>query len=103
MIRRFTVTGDSMLPHYRAGDVVLMTTWLRPHVGSVVVARDPRDPDRRILKRITAMNGDHITVTGDNPSASTDSRTFGSIRHDDILGIVIYPRTPSRILDKKRV
>lgn len=93
-LRRFTVTGDSMLPTYRPGEIVLINTWARPRIDDVVIARDPRDAMRRILKRVTGIRDTEITLAGDNPNASTDSRTFGSITRNDILGRVVYPKKP---------
>lgn len=48
---------------------------LRP--GDLVVVRDPRRPQRRMIKRVTDIDEPRAWVRGDNPAASTDSRTFG--------------------------
>jgi hypothetical protein len=68
---------------------------LRPRVGDVVALRDPRQPDRTIVKRVTSIVGDAITVRGDNGAESTDSRTFGPVGHRDILGRVVYRYAPA--------
>lgn len=51
-----------------------------PRVGEIVLAPDPRDPDRELIKRVAALDPDAGTVDlrGDAPEASTDSRTFGA-------------------------
>ena len=43
----------------------------------MVAVRDPTDPARVLVKRIGAVLEDEIVVRGDNPGASTDSRSFG--------------------------
>ena len=48
---RVVVTGDSMLPHLRAGDCLLVSTRLRVHAGDVVVARRPGVPGLLLVKR----------------------------------------------------
>ncbi|MBW3603316.1 MAG: hypothetical protein KY460_00150 [Actinobacteria bacterium] len=69
-----------MLPTLAPGDrLVLLRVVGRPRVGHLVVAADPRVPRRLLLKRVHAVAGDRVDVRGDNPSASTDSRTFGPV------------------------
>lgn len=74
------VRGRSMLPTLRPGDRLLVVRTARPaRVGEVVLALDPRDAGREIVKRVAAVASDEITLHGDNPSFSTDGRTFGSL------------------------
>eukprot|EP00742_Colponemidia_sp_Colp-10_P010755 GILJ01011845.1.p1 GENE.GILJ01011845.1~~GILJ01011845.1.p1 ORF type:complete len:174 (-),score=6.29 GILJ01011845.1:153-674(-) len=63
--------------------------------GEVVVLRSPEDPDRQIVKRLLAVEGDWIRpyhdselvkvpkgqcwIEGDNPSISIDSNNFGPV------------------------
>jgi nickel-type superoxide dismutase maturation protease len=81
---RFVVEGESMLPAYRAGDYLLVDVRVflsrNPRVGEAVVAKDPRDPSRRLLKRVTRVEpGPLVWLEGDNPEGSTDSRHFGPV------------------------
>lgn len=50
----------------------------------VIVERDGRE----IVKRVARDDGDFVTVVGDNPSASTDSRAFGPVPRSSIRGVV---------------
>jgi len=79
------VQGGSMAPSLRAGDwlVIERRTYERraPRVGEVVLAPDPRDPSRELIKRVAAVDVEAGTVElrGDAPDASTDSRDFGAV------------------------
>lgn len=91
--RRLRVTGESMLPHLRPGQEVLTLPrrWdgraLQP--GDVVVLIHPHQPDTPIIKRVAQILPDgRLVLLGDNPAASTDSRTFGPIPPHQILGRV---------------
>lgn len=51
-----------------------------PRIGELVLVPDPREPERLLVKRVVGMDQlGWLKVQGDDPSASTDSRTFGSI------------------------
>jgi nickel-type superoxide dismutase maturation protease len=80
---RCEVDGASMLPTFQPGDRLLLHR-RRPgaplKVGALVAFDDPRPGETRLLvKRVAAVAGNTVTVLGDNPAASTDSRTFGPI------------------------
>ena len=90
---RYRVEGESMLPHVSPGEHVLVNKaayWLRkPSTGDLVVLRDPRDSSRLLIKRIERAEGDRWTVVGANAEASTDSRTFGPVGKDALVGKVM--------------
>jgi nickel-type superoxide dismutase maturation protease len=79
------VRGASMLPALRPGDRLLVESrsFARrtPRPGEVVLAPDPRDGGRELIKRVAAVNVSEgtVEVRGDAAEASTDSRTFGSV------------------------
>ena len=74
------VRGRSMLPTVRRGDRLLVVRSARaPRVGEVVLALDPRDAGRELVKRVAAVDSGEVTLHGDNPAFSTDGRTFGSL------------------------
>lgn len=85
--RAFRVDGESMMPAIRTGDAVLIDPAAAIAQGDVVLARHPYRSSVKILKRVSAVAPDGaLTLIGDNPDESTDSRTFGSISIDLIIG-----------------
>ncbi len=99
--RRVEVVGTSMAPALLPGDrlVVMGRPWLRqpwPVPGAVIAVRDPRLPDRILIKRVAELHRrtGTLDVVGDSPRASTDSRTFGSVPRSSIVGRAIYRYAP---------
>lgn len=91
--KRFRVTGHSMLPLLKPGEEVLIdpkisaTQPLKP--GDLVVAKHPTQPNLQLIKRVAAISEEgHYFLRGDNPQESTDSRQFGSVTLDAIIGRV---------------
>ncbi|HJQ00789.1 MAG TPA: S26 family signal peptidase [Jatrophihabitans sp.] len=100
-----TIDGDSMSPSYQAGDAVLVVRRRAGGAvrrGDVVVCRLPTGvpgPSGYLVKRVAAVAGDafegerpvpagQVYLCGDNPR-SYDSRTFGTIPVDNVIGRVI--------------
>ncbi len=103
--RRWTdvvvVRGSSMTPTLLPGDLLLVErrTFTRraPRTAEVVLARDPRDPSRELIKRVVAVHGCGVELRGDG-SASTDSRAFGTLPPDAIAWrVVVRYWPPSRV------
>ena len=91
---RYEVAGESMTPAVAPGERVLVNRaayWFgRPRTGDLVVVRDPRHPQRLLIKRIDGPAGrDAWSVFGDNAVASTDSRTFGPVSRALLVGKVL--------------
>jgi nickel-type superoxide dismutase maturation protease len=91
--RRFRVVGRSMLPTLREGEQVLVDprAFRRrpPRSGELVVLRHPHRPDLKMVKRIDRVESSGgVTVVGDNPDASTDSRTLGIVAPQLLVGRV---------------
>jgi len=97
-LRRVAVHGDSMRPALEPGDRLLVVGFLSVRPGDVVAVVDPRDEGggRVLVKRVSAVDdssGD-VTVLGDAPDASTDSRTFGAVPRSLVLGRAVYRYWP---------
>jgi nickel-type superoxide dismutase maturation protease len=86
--RRIRVVGDSMLPTLSAGDFVLVDEARAPRVGQLALARHP-DRDLLVVKRVAAVSGDgRFELASDNPAAGTDSRAWGPVAADAVVGTV---------------
>ncbi|GBD11320.1 Signal peptidase I V [bacterium HR23] len=128
--RRVVVRGWSMAPTLLPGDYLLVDTSAYrshpPRRGEVVLARDPQDPHRLLLKRVAGVPGDYLGqdadglvhrleggvppptplvrtwrmgegeyfLVGEADAFSQDSRTFGPVPRETILGrawLVYWP------------
>jgi nickel-type superoxide dismutase maturation protease len=96
LLRRIEVTGESMTPVLEPGDRVVVLGVGRPRAGDLVACVDPRDPERIMVKRVTGRDpGGGYIVLGDNSGASTDSRHFGPIDGNLIIGRLLYRYLPA--------
>ena len=79
-----------MLPTLADGDLVFVqaVTSERLVVGDVVVAHHPLRNDAVVIKRLVSVDGDRLHLAGDNPGASTDSRTLGALPAERLIGRV---------------
>ena len=90
------VTGPSMVPTLRTGDVVTLEAGRAPRVNDLVLVRWVARPGQLSVKRAVRRDGEGWHVEGDNPFASTDSRTLGAA---EVLGVIrfrLWPR-PRRL------
>lgn len=90
-----------MLPTLRSGDWLvaerLSYRHRLPRPGELVLARDPRDPRRELVKRVAALtDAGQLELRGDAPAGSTDSRTFGSVAVDAVRWRVAARYRPLR-------
>ncbi|MFF1609749.1 S26 family signal peptidase [Amycolatopsis sp. NPDC058278] len=112
-----TVDGPSMAPALLSGDRVLVRRTRRPRRGQVALMRFPQLPsgaptgDQLLLKRVVAVAGDRLppgwaepdvhglggevvpggcaVVLGDNRPSSWDSRHYGFVPREQIVGVVV--------------
>jgi nickel-type superoxide dismutase maturation protease len=94
-VRRVVVEGTSMAPTLLPGDRLLVTRLGRPRPGDLVAVPDPRAPGRLLVKRMTALSSGEVELRGDNPSQSTDSRSFGSVPLSSLRGRVVRRYAPA--------
>ena len=92
---RYRVEGESMSPSMAPGERVVVNRaayWFgEPRAGDLVVLRDPRAPDRLLIKHIDRSAGEGAwLVLGANEEASTDSRHFGPVRRELLVGKVWF-------------
>ena len=116
------LSGPSMLPTVKAkGDIALVDVWRLGFSGvqrgDVVIVRKPEAPiNERVCKRVTAVAGDtvvyykrysqqpifvtvppgHVWLSGDNPAQSNDSRNYGPVPSNLVLGRVACIIGPGR-------
>lgn len=77
-----------MLPTLTPGQDVLVLCWFYdPKKGDIVAVKVH---GKEMIKRIQKTDDRRIFVIGENEKMSTDSRNFGWIKKDQIIGKVIY-------------
>ncbi len=106
-LRRVEVVGGSMAPALLPGDRLVVlgphrsgssgSHWPWPRSGQVVAVRDPGQPGRILVKRVTDVRRSEGTfaVEGDARHASTDSRAFGPLPRSALVGWVVYRYAPT--------
>ena len=95
-LRRFVVADTSMRPTLQPGDRLFVFQWPAPKPGDLVVLREPGAHLTFAVKRVARLepNGD-VIVHADNPNVSRDSREFGPVPRQLIVGRVIYRYLPA--------
>ena len=95
-VTRIRIVGPSMTPTLATGDWWLVRRTRRVRPGDVVLLVHPRRPDALVVKRVDHPVEGGWWVLGDNPDASEDSRTFGSVPADHIVGRLWFRYGPLR-------
>lgn len=89
LLSKVKVVGHSMEPSIIDGQTVLVSSFpylfSKPKISDIVVLKK----EKYIIKRITKIRENKIFVVGDNKKDSTDSRKFGWVDKNKILGKVI--------------
>ena len=91
--KRFKVVGRSMLPLLQPEEEILIDPYAyqkqKPQINDVILTNHPGDTQLKIVKRVAgvAVDGSYFLI-GDNPTASTDSRHWGRIDRQKIIGRV---------------
>jgi nickel-type superoxide dismutase maturation protease len=90
------VQGPSMVPTLRDGDRLLVRYGAAVRPGDVVVARHPFQQDLLVVKRAAQRRDGGWWLLGDNPYVPNDSREFGAVPDDFVLGRVLARYRPRR-------
>lgn len=99
MFRLLKVRGQSLTPEFQSEDYVLILRSSFPgfsiKTGDVIVFEQP--PYGRLIKQVSQVldSGQSLEVRGTQIS-STDSRNFGPVPKDHVLGKVIWHIKPKR-------
>jgi nickel-type superoxide dismutase maturation protease len=89
--------GPSMAPTLKHGDGLLVRR-ARIRAGDVVVARHPAYEGLLIVKRAIRRSGDGWWLLSDNELVTSDSREFGAVADELIIGrAVLRLRDPLRV------
>ena len=94
-VMRFKIEDRSMEPAFKPRDYVIANKLAyilgNPSKGDVVVIKHPKEKNKFLIKRISLVtNSDEYYVIGDNKNFSQDSRHFGSIKKNLIIGKVWF-------------
>ncbi len=88
-----------MRPELEPGDRLLVDTRAYaerlPAAGEIVVLVDPELPRRWLVKRVRAADARGVVVTGDAEDRSRDSRRFGPVPRNAIVGRVYRCYAPA--------
>jgi signal peptidase I len=100
----FIVNGASMEPTFENGDYLIVDELSynvrKPEKNEVIIFHYPLDPSKYFIKRVEGLPGEKITINGkeivlgedsyyvlgDNRGASSDSRIWGPVKEDLIVG-----------------
>jgi len=105
IFRRVVISGPSMVPTLRPGDLVLARYGARTRPGDVVLARYRARPDRIVVKRAVRAEDGGWWLASDNPFAegAADSARFGPVPRENIVAVVLVRYWPLRRGQPRRV
>ncbi len=95
-LTRVRIVGPSMEPVLHNGDWWLVRRTSRVSAGDVVLIVHPERSDLLIVKRLVRRDGSGWWVEGDRRDSSEDSRTFGAVPAESIIGRVWWRYRPLR-------
>ena len=84
------VVGRSMEPAVRNGQWWVVRKSAQFRQGDVVLLQHPERSDLSLVKRLGHREGNGWWVLGDNPRESDDSRQFGVVPDNLIIGRLIF-------------
>ena len=99
LFKAVEIRGDSMSPTYNDGDWLLFRLLpAKVRVGKVVLIQRQSQVGTDFLqvKRVTQISNntnkrkEEFWVEGDNKSASTDSRSWGALDSNEVIGKLLF-------------
>ena len=93
-LMRFKIVDKSMEPEFKEGDFVVASSisymFRKPKGGDIIILKHPENKKMILIKKIEQdlENGKYMVI-GNNKELSTDSRKFGPVDREDIIGEVI--------------
>ncbi|HJQ43144.1 MAG TPA: S24 family peptidase [Jatrophihabitantaceae bacterium] len=88
--QRVRISGPSMSPTLRDGDVVIVRHGRAPRIGDLVLARYRSMPDRPVVKRVVHRERDGWWLASDNPMAGGDSTVHGIADVDAVVVLRVW-------------
>ena len=93
----YHIPSKSMSPTLRTGDIVLIDSWTYlkqpPQVNDILITKREKNSlvlAKRLTKTRTNKNKTELFIEGDNQNRSVDSRRFGWIRDEYLIGRVEF-------------
>ncbi len=78
-----------MEPAIKAGSFLLVIESVQSiKIGDILLFLSPNQ--EKLVKRVARIEDGKYFMTGDNPNDSLDSRSFGLISQDKIIGKIIW-------------
>ena len=87
-LMRVAIAERSMEPALQPGDWWLVRRWGPIRPGAIVVLEQPGRERLLVVKRAIREVEGGWWVEGDNPAASTDSRSYGPVPASSIRGVL---------------
>ena len=95
-VTRIRIVGPSMEPTLANGDWWVVRRGAPVRAGDVVLLVHPRRPDALVVKRVEQEVDGGWWVLGDNPDSSEDSRHFGAVPSENVVGRLWFRYHPLR-------
>jgi phage repressor protein C with HTH and peptisase S24 domain len=96
-LRRVVVSGPSMVPTLRSGDVLLVRPGAPVYPGDLVLARYRTLPDRLVVKRTVRPEDGGWWLASDNTFAGGDSAAHGVADVQAKVVLRLRPGWPRRV------
>lgn len=91
LLQKYKISGHSMEPILKNKDSILVSGLLylfkKPKINDIVAFVYK---DKVLVKRIVKITNEKYFLAGDNNKDSFDSREFGFVSKNQILGKIIY-------------